>query len=803
MTDLIGDLKHATRMLAKTPGLSFVVILALTLAIAANTLGFTFADLLILRGLPVHDPDRVVYLFMVDPQGRDDRSLVSGPDFLDYRAETTTVERLSAFTGGTFTRGDMGTPVRLRAMKVTADFFGSWGVPAVLGRTLLEGDDVAGAPPAVVLAHRYWQQAFGGQPEALGQSITLSGTPHTIVGVLTPDIEFGNLALVDVWAPLVIDAAGPRADRTLRVTGRLREDAEMAQAVAEFATVGGRLAAAHPATNEGWKVRAVPLKVGISGPNFWLIIGLLFIAVLFVMLIACANVANVMLARASARAREMALRNAIGASRWRILRQVVIEGALLAAAGGAGGLLLAQAALVVVASIDAEPVFQMLRIDLHEVLFVAVLAVLAPVAFSLAPLVFFARTDMRAALNEGGRRSGGVTGRRTRGVLVVGQLSLAFVLLVVSGLALRSSQRVTDLDLGLTLDNLLVFRLETDAGRYPTTGHQRQLLDGSLDVLAQLPGARRVAVSTNLPVLDDDGRLTFTIAGQEERPASESPWAVPFIVTEDYFAALRIPLISGRAIESADAAGTPSVAVVSLATAERYWGAPERALGRRLLLTDDTDRTPLEIVGVVGNVVGNDLASGEQPAIYLPLRQAMAPVLTYVIQTSADPRRLIPDVREAMRTLAPTMVPYELEAFTDTWARLRASDHIMIGLFVGFTVVALLLASTGLYGVVAFSVGQRTSEFGTRMALGASAAGILHLVLGDGLKLLAVGLTLGLAGGLAAAHAIRATLFGVSQTDPLTFGGVAAVLTVVALAACLVPAYRAARVDPLAALRAE
>jgi putative ABC transport system permease protein len=799
MSDLFRDLRLAARALLRSPGTSALIIGTLAVAIGSTTVGFTFIDLAVLRGMPVDDPKAVVYLWSIDPRQGHDRAPVSLADFTDYRARSQTVERLSAFTrgqAGLLEGREASTVVVIRA---TADLFAAMGQHAHLGRLFMEGDDQAGRPQVAVLGHRYWQQVMGADASVIGRTVQLGRVPHTIVGVLRPGIEVGSLALVDMWVPLVVDPTGPRGDRQLRVLGRLRAGVSAEQAASEFAAIGDALAREYPETNAGWRGRLVPISAAMGGENFWIVIALFGLSVTLVICIACANVANLLLARAIARRREMAMRSALGATRWRNLRQVLAEGVLLAVAAGTLAVAIAEALLRAVRAVDSEPVFKQLRVDGHELAFIGAIVLVGPLLFALIPAWLSYRGDLRGALNEGGARAGGTRGRG-RAVLVATQLALAVVLLTTAGLAVRSALAVSLVETGMRTDGLLKFEMDFDEQQYPDS-RLPQVVDQLRARLVSLPGVAGMGALDRLLVVSGDRTVSLRFQGRAVPLEGAEPWALQVGVSADALGALGVPMLGGRPISRNEEATLAPVALLGREAAARYFETPGQAIGQVMEVIEGDRSTSRMVVGLVGDVLTADLERGAQPRIWVPLGAARHVAL--VVRGHGDVATLGASLRRAVGEVAPTVPIVGLETYETALRRQRSSDHVVIGIFAGFSLVALALAATGLFGVVSYSVSQRTAEFGTRFALGARGIDVLAMVMRESLRVLAIGLSAGLAGGLLVATAIRGVLYGVTPLDPLNIVGVMALLGVTALIASIVPAARAARVDLVTALRRE
>jgi putative ABC transport system permease protein len=715
------------------------------------------------------------------------------------------VEDLSAFEGASFTLTGRGDPVRLRAMRASADFFRAWGLAPVLGRLFARGEDRPGGDAVAVLSHRYWAEAFRSDEAVLGNSLMLSGTPHTVIGVLTPEIEIGGLSVIDVWTNLALDPALPRDRRSLEVAARLKTGTTIGEAAAEFRSLAESLQDRYPETNSGWGARVVPFNEAIVGRNTWLLLSLLALVVALVFLIACANVTNVLLAQLSHRSRELALRQALGAGRLRLARQLAAESLILGLAGGAFGVLLAHLGLLAVRAVEAEPFFKTLFIDRNVLAFATMLSVAAPVLVSLAPAARAAGADLRSALHEGARApGGGPRARRFRNTLVVLQLSVAIALLFLSGLIVRTVLAIQTIELGFRPASALMARLELDARKYPEPEQAGAFADALLEKLEALPGAGYVSVTDRLPLFDAERLLNLTIAGRPDAAPSEAPRVVVFRVTPDYFPAMGVAVEEGRHFDARDRPGAGRVALVNREMAGRYWPAGASILGARIRLADSESETPwLEVVGIAGNVIGIDRDAGIQPQVYLPFSQYPERRMTLVLSPRGPSSEIAALLRREVASLDPELALYDVELLQAALDRALGPTRIVTGMFIGFAAVALALAAAGLYGVLSYSVGLRTHEFGTRMALGARGGDIRRLVLSQGTRLAVASVGLGLLLGLGLAQAAKRVLYRVSAADPLTLLGAVAAVSALALLATYLPARKATHVDPLSALKSE
>jgi putative ABC transport system permease protein len=803
MRTVIQDLIYGARILLRQPGYSLVIILTLALAIGANAVIFSFTNVLLIRPLPMKHQESLGWIFTIDPQRGGDRGSSSLPDFLDLRQSLHSFESIAAVAGSTLTMTGRGDAMRLSANKATSNLFEVWGLSAVAGRGFAPGDDAPGAEHVVVLSHQFWQRQFSGSPTIIGQALTLNGEPYTVRGVLTPEIEIGNLSQIDLWVPLTLDPGLPRDRREYRLTGRLRPGTTIAQASAEVHEVAKRLERDHPETNRGWGGRVASTRESITGKDTWVVLSLLMLVVGFVLLIACANIANLVLARATARRREIALRTALGASRLRVVRQLLTESVISGVLGGALGLGFAYAGLWIVKAAAYEPFFELVTIDRNVLLFTAALSLLTPFVFSLLPALQSANRDVNTALKEGAALTGGdVRGRRSRSILVVSQLALAMALLIVSGLFIRSMIAYARTPLGFDPSNILTLQVEIPDWRYRTDASVTEYYDRLLARIAPMPGVQSVGAIDRLPVLGAQRIRNLVIDGYATGRPDEKPWAVMSTATEAFFATARVPILSGRAFTPRDDSGAQPVAIVSRAMADRYLGGMTRAAGARIALDDpSSNRRWLVVVGVAGDVKRPEL-TGTDPEIYLPARQNPARGLVLMVrapQTTA----LTSAVRGEVRAADADVAVYQMRTLDDAFNDDLSSSRILIGMFIAFAVLALILAAGGLYGVIAYSVSRRVQEIGIRMALGAIGADIRRLILRQTLVLMVIGLTIGLAGGALIARLSSSILFGVSAADPVTYSAVTAVLAFVALAAAYVPVRRATRIDPIVALRVQ
>jgi len=797
LMDLTSDIRTAIRMTLRNPGTSALIVFTLAIAIAAATIGFAFADLALLRGLPVDDGSKVVSVFGSDTRGSNPRARVSAADYLDYRARSTTLERMSVFREGSAALIKDGQSRTLHVAHATGDFFAAMGQPAVAGRALRGGDDQPGAAPVVLLSHRYWQAEYRGRAAALGQQMQIGRDLFTVVGVLTPEMEFANLAEIDVWLPLQLSPDLPRDVRNLRLVARLRDGVAFDRAAAEVAAIGDALAGEHPDSNGGWKVRLIPIRDLTGGDGFWVVVALFMLSIALLIAIATANVSNLVMARTAARERELAVRTALGARRGRLVRQLLTEGVLLSIVAATLSVPTAWLGLRVIATLSSALFFRQLTIDWHELAFVATLALVCPLIFTLAPARMLAQSDLRQVLaSTAGRGSTGSS--RGRGVLVIAQVALAVVMLTASGLAVRGIALLYASPTGMDTSRLLIFGLNFNEAQYPDREEARAALRATQEALRAMPGADVVAMMSTLPILGGEALTPVDMPGEANVAGQARPTAVITQTSANAGTALGLKLLAG----SWWAEGEWATAVLARETALRLFGDPGLALGQQIGVTIGSSQKLVRIVGVATDVVGGDRMAAMPARIWIPL-EADTRRLSFVVKAHGDPAALASAVRTVAAITAPSVPVEYLQTFDDELRRAASGDYLLIGMLGGFSLLALVLASTGLFGVVSYTVSQRTAEFGTRMALGASAWDVVRLVARQSLGLLLVGLTVGLAGGVGVGFAMGSLLYGTSPIDPATLSGVAVLLVMVTLIATALPAWRASRIDPVVALRAE
>jgi putative ABC transport system permease protein len=798
LADLLTDARYAVRQLIKTPGFTVVAVLTLAFGIGATTAIFSVVNTVMLRPLPYPDAERLVRVFERVPQYG--RFSVAPANFLDWRQQNTVFERIAAYAPGSDTFAGTDGPERIPRASVSWDIFELLGVAPALGRGFREEEDAPGRNGVVVISHGLWQRRFGSDPGVLGQTISLSGTPVTIVGVMPAGFYFPNRE-AEFWRPIAFAANPTRGGHFLGVIARLKPAVTLAQADAEMRTIAERLAVQYPQNSRDESAETAVLRELIVGPVRPMLFTLLA-AVGVVVLIACANVANLLLVRASVREREIAIRTALGAGRRRIAMQMLTESLVLAVAGGALGVLLAYLAISPIQSMGVGTIPRVTELALDPTVLVVTLLVTlgTGVIFGLAPAWQAARGGAGAALKEGGRSSTGSSGRWMRHSLLVAEVALSIVLLVGATLLIRSFAKLTSVDPGFDADRVLAFQVALPPGAYPEDHHRVAFYDRLLDRLRGLPGAEAAAMTQALP-MRGDYVLSFEIQGRPPAQPDDEQSANHRVVSPEYFAAMGIPLLRGRLLSERDTQTTPMVAVVDQAFVQRHFPS-EDPIGRGIDIGNGTDGF-YEIVGVVGDVHHGGLDATATPTMYVPYKQDVFSAMWIVVKTGGDPASLAGMARQSVRELDGALPAFSImplaEVVNESVAQRRFS-MMLLGLF---AFVALFLAAVGLYGVVAYTVSQRTQEIGLRMAIGAEPGDVMRMVVGGGMKLATIGVAIGVAGALALASLIASMLYGVTAFDPASYVVTAAVLLVVAALACWIPARRAMRVDPLVALRQE
>lgn len=806
MESFIRDLRYGIRFLLANRGFSAVVILALAVGIGANAAIFSVVNSIILRPLPYSDPDRVVMIWMDNRRMGIPEDIHSYPNYVDYRDQNGSFESVAAYSGISVNLVGAGEPERVIGAMATANLFEVLGVKPVLGRTFTTEEEQMGKHQVVVIGNGLWQRRFGANPDVIGQTVLLSDVSRTVIGVMPQGFKFPHQD-AELWIPMALNeqVRGARGSFSFFAIGRLKPGVRLEQAKADMGAIAERLQQQYPDVLEGYGVNLMPLHQQVVGnvkPALLALLG----AVGFVLLIACANVANLLLARAAVREREIAIRLAIGASRRRIVRQLLTESLLLALAGGALGVLLAVWGLDLLVSMSPRdiPRIDEIRIDRAVLGFTLGVSVLTALLFGLFPAWQSSRPDLNDSLKEGGRDSrSGARGRRIRSALVVAEIALSLVLLVGAGLMVRSFMRVQDLNLGFKPDHLLTMNLQLSRSRYQ--GRLSQAFFSELiQRVERLPGVESAGAITAVFIPGLASSSNFSIEGRPPAPPSEQVEAPIDFVTPGYFRTMGIPLLSGRGFTEQDGPDQPQVVIINNTFARLFW-PNEDPLGKRLKFGGPDSEAPwLTIVGIVGDMRRTGLDAAVRCETFLPYTQrSFAGFMTLVTRTTSDPSKLAAAVRDEIRAIDPNQTISHVTTVDRLLDEMIAQRRLNTILFGIFAAVAMILAAVGIYGVVSYSVTQRNHEIGVRMALGANRRDVLRLVMGHGAILTSFGIAIGLIGAWLITRVMSSLLFEVSATDPMTFAVIAGLLAIVSLGASGVPARRAARVDPLAALRHE
>ncbi len=814
MGTLLQDLRYGLRMLAKSPGFTAVAVLTLALGIGANTALFSVVNGVLLNPLPYWQPDRLVALYSRDANFT--QSSISYPNFLDWVRDNRSFSALAAYREDDFNLTGMGEPERVPVEMISASFFPVLGVRPVVGRTFLPEEDQVGAAPVVLISGGFWKRKFGGTPDAVGKTLTLNGVAYTIAGVIPEDFHYrgNNFHRSDVYTPI-----GQWNDPTFRdrrtgmgmdAVGRIKPGVTFEQAKADMDALGRHLGEKYPEADKGTGITLLPLKQNIVG-DIQPFLLLLLAAVGCVLLIACVNVANLSLARSTARTREFAIRAALGANRGRVVRQLLTESILLASAGGSLGLLLAswgtQAALKVLPA--ALPRAEEIRVDLRVLLFTFAASVLAGILFGLAPALKNSQLDLHGTLKEGGRGSSGAR-HRAQGIFVASEMALALVLLAGAGLMIRSLTKLWSVDPGFDPHNMLTFYSTFPPLRSPNAIRATwRRMEDSLHVI---PGVVAASLTVGSLPTQSDSELPFWLEGQPKPSAqAEMKSALFYLVQPDYLNAMRTPLKRGRFLSTADNENSPFVTVIDERFRQLYFGNQD-PIGKRINFS--ILNVSAEIVGVVGHVkqwgLDEDSTSPIQAQCYFALTQIPAQFVSLlasnmgiVVRTAGSPTAQVGLIRRALDQINSQQVMYDIRTMDEIISESLAARRFSMILLGIFAALALVMSCVGIYGVISYLAGQRTHEIGIRMALGAERRHVLEMVLGEGAKMALLGVGIGLVAAFGLARFMANLLFGVSTYDPLTFAVVAGLLILVALAACYIPARRATKVDPMEALRYE
>ena len=818
MKTLWQDIRYGLRVMRKNPGFIAIAVFALALGVGANTAIFSVVNAILINPINYENPDQLVMVWEKSAKPGVGQIPTSLANFTDLRTDNKSFEDLGAFSDSNFNLTGGDQPERLIGVKVSASLLSLIGIKPLHGRLFLSGEDQPQASRVLILSNPLWQRTFGANPNIVGQTVALNGDSYTVVGIMPPDYKFppafsatvaaSQYAMpnADLWVPLTPEPVLiPRDIRALFMIGRLKPGVTPAAAQAEMNVIAGRLQKEYPAVDADMQVDVVPLRQQITG-DIRLALLVLFGAVGCVLLIACANVANLLLAKSSGRQKEVAIRTALGATRLRIIRQLLTEGMLLGLAGGLLGSLLAILVLrqLVIFSPVNVSIPTNIGVDWKVLAFTLSLSLFTSFVFGLAPALQASKLDLNETLKEGGRgNSGGSKANHLRSLLVITEIALALVLLIASGLMIKSFLRLQNVNPGFNPENLITLEMQLPENKYLDSERQAIFQQQLVQRIAQVPGVQSVGTVDNLPFSGNELNAGWGIEGQPPLSATERPRAFLRNVSPNYFEAMGIPLRKGRAFADSDNANTPGVAIINETAARRFWPNQE-PLGKRFKRGRLETQNPwMTVVGVVAPVSHTALQVASQPEVYLPFQQNPGLNLTLVARTTSDPKAFAGAVRREVSALDKDLPVSNMKFMDEIIGKSVAQPRVyalLLGIFAG---LALILASIGIYGVMSYSVTQRIHEIGIRMALGARPVDVLKLVVKQGLALALVGVFVGLIVSLALTRVLASQLFGVTPTDPVTFTAISVLLILVAVIACSIPAVRATKVDPMIAVRHE
>ncbi|MGH9840034.1 MAG: ABC transporter permease [Blastocatellia bacterium] len=797
--EMFQDLRYGLRMLLKHKGFTLIAVFTLVLGIGANTAIFSVVNAVLLRPLPFPEPERIVRLWESHPPTNLPQFSVAFPNFLDWRSQNQVFAQMAAYREDGFNLQAGAEPRRVNGARVTVDFFAVLGVLPAAGRAFLPQEDAPGGERVVILSHALWQQSFGGDPQLVGRQLKVDGQACTVVGIMPSGFRFPQDD-VELWLPYALDPKSSRTPHFLRVLGRLKPGATLQQVRTELETIAVRLEQAYPDTNKGWRVFMLPLHEAISGQMqtpLYVLLG----AVLFVLLIGCANVANLLLSRNAVREREIAIRTALGAGRRRIVRQLLTESLLLALLGGMGALLFAAWAVKLLTTLGPSniPRLNEAALDGTVLGFTLAVSMLTGLIFGLAPAWQHARLNLNTALKDGARMAGG-SARRLRQLLVVAEIAFALLLLIGAGLMLKSFVRLQQVAPGFDPQRALTMEVNLAPAKYARGEQRTAFLQQVLERLRALPGVEFAGATHRLPLRGNSG-MGFQIEGRPAPAPGESTNANYRAITPDYFRAMGTPLVAGRTFTEEEAWQKPSAVIINQKFQRRHW-PDENALGKHIKL-GGPDGPLVTVVGIAADVKESGLDADTAAGLYLPYVRGPVPRMTLVLRTGPEPLSLAAAASAELRQIDAEQAVSGISTLEQLLSETVAQPRFNAGLLALFALLALTLAAVGIYGVMAYAVAARTQEIGLRMALGAQARDVLKLVIGQGMKLVTFGLALGSLAALGLTRWLKTLLFGVEATDPLTYAVIAALLAAVALVACYLPARRAMAVDPLVALRHE
>jgi putative ABC transport system permease protein len=810
MQTLLQELRYGARRLRLSPAFTAIVVVTLGLGIGANTAIFSVVNAVLLRPLPYREPGQLVTIEHFYPSLNALQAPVSVSGFVDYRDKTRSFDGMAVQTGFGANLTGFGDPERIQASRVTGQYFSTLGVSAARGRTIIPGEDAEGKDRVVVLSDALWHRLFAGDPAAIGKTLQLNGLTYDVIGVMPPEFrDFFNRSS-EMWVPLAFrpeQLNGGRTNEFLSLTARLKPGTTIESAQTEMSVFAEQLKKTYSDEYPpDWTLKLTSFNDKATGrirPALLMLLG----AVGFVLLIACANVANLLLARAAARQKEVAIRTALGATRWHLVRQLLTESVLLAVIGGALGLVLAY---VGVRALSAGPLTELvggssMAIDGTVLAFTIALSVITGLLFGAVPAVQISMTRFHDTLKEGGRSMSADRGSHAvRRMLVIAEVALALMLLAGAGLLIKSFSRILGVSPGFDAKNVLTLGVSLPQARYPSDTARIAFWDQVLPRIAAIPGVRAVGATSTMPFAGGWSTGSFSVDGYTVKPKENSPWGDIRLATPGFADALRMPLKKGRFISEQDLPGSPQVVVVDEEMVRRYWPDVD-PIGKRIYFDPPTGKPIryIEVVGVVAHAKQEGLDAEDRVQLYFPYRQNPQGFLSVAVRTDVPPANVISAVKQAVQSVDKDQPLSQVKTMEELLAESvgqRRLSMVLLGLFAG---IALLLASIGIYGVMSYSVAQRSHELGIRMALGAARSNVLQLVMRQGMSLVVIGLVLGILGALGVTRLLSTQLFGVEPTDPATFTLVAVGLALIALVATLVPALRATRVDPLVALRQE